>query len=534
MTEQVVKLKENDVIGIVRGISVPWNLVGNYELFVYRLCKYTSENLLTIEIDDDEIYVVSDDDNDSNNVIILDPVDIKVEHDLNIQLSRDFNAEIKQELLEFDEFETYCSVVKKEPSNFFEIETTANDPNEVVAPELDANEAYNPEANQCESNDTTIFSSIHQQDDNRNIEIDIEQAKVTSDVPSTDKTVENDGIFSPIHQQDDANIGTGTGQVIADVIPVENAGLDVEHNLEHAKATVRNNVKRTKGPELIKAKRKEKRFKKDESMKENGSIGSKSSTVNKKQIKEKLKGVSSSAPMKANKMKEKTKTTARVKSTKDNRGAFLTDTSQMPGLPAPVKERRKSTYIAPLSSIPKKENAINGTTNIDGNTVKDIDIDGILSKVVSKNDPLYTNFKVKKLSFNDLQKPKASETNATSSKSPIHQNENTLPKQLDSEPIFYEKMSSPEVKKNSINSNHQGFTGSDIYNVPNGIMEKKKVKHKKNVTELQVNSCHEVISILTSYDAEQFKSVDTFCNSVDTNNVNSFYDTFEDYTEYRG
>ncbi|KAJ6641515.1 hypothetical protein Bhyg_06454 [Pseudolycoriella hygida] len=52
-SSDMIKLKENDIIGIVRGVSVPWNLEGNYYLFVYRLKKYSSEDLVSLQLDND-------------------------------------------------------------------------------------------------------------------------------------------------------------------------------------------------------------------------------------------------------------------------------------------------------------------------------------------------------------------------------------------------------------------------------------------------------------------------------------------------
>ncbi len=129
MTEKIIALKENDTISIVPPKSIEYDFTGDYSVYVYRLRKYSSEHPLIIEIDDDEVYVLSDDD-EQNGVIILDPVDKQAEHDLGMQLSREFNAEIKQELQDIDEFETYCKEVKKEPFNFFEIETSDADLNQ--------------------------------------------------------------------------------------------------------------------------------------------------------------------------------------------------------------------------------------------------------------------------------------------------------------------------------------------------------------------------------------------------------------------
>lgn len=98
-------------------------LIGNYHFIVYRLCKYTSENIQTFEIEDDDPIVLSD---DEDNVVSSDsdgePFDIKEEYDLDIQLSRNFNIEIKRELLELDDYEA----VKKEPVEMQFTDTNEN------------------------------------------------------------------------------------------------------------------------------------------------------------------------------------------------------------------------------------------------------------------------------------------------------------------------------------------------------------------------------------------------------------------------
>lgn len=571
MAERNVQLHENDVIGIVRGTKIPWDLTGNYNLFVYRLCKYTSENLLTIEIDDDDTFEISDDDDPNAN---FDPVDVKIEHDLCIQFSRNFNAEIKEELLDLEEFETFCQVTKKEPSNFFEIETTYNDPNDAndistFDPHLAANDESNLEEHRSESNDsseTIMFSPTQQQETDQTLQhIHQSEANDSNDTImfSPTRPQENDQILkhieaSVIDSNDSSPAGIGSctayssvDDLYADLVtdPLDNECCDilpnnetedtvrfsdhvvVDDKLEHTKTEVVGNSKRKKGPEIIKAK--PKRSKKSEKKKENCSRNQEMKTVNKEHQKDKLKSTSASKSRNSRETKEKTKITAKVKYTKDNRGTFLIDPAQMPGKPVSLKERRKSTIaVAMPSPSPCKENNF-----IDKET------DEILSKLDISNDtpeapsligdPNYVCFKAKKLSFNDLRKPESSETDGSSFKSPV---QNTVPDQPDYDGILDERPSCTEVNQPSFTDSFIHRTGNDNHNLPNGRIGKNEneLKHKVVVQEsvFQINPCHEIISILTSYEAEKFKTVDAFCRSIDCN-MNSFKDTFHDYTEYQ-
>lgn len=113
-----MQLQENDVIGIVRAVSLPWDLTGNYDLYVYSLRKYTSQNLPIIQIDDDEIHVVVSDEEDENadDKVILDPLDSNVDGDIGIQLSEEFNAEIKKQIQDVDEYQTYGVNINEGPT----------------------------------------------------------------------------------------------------------------------------------------------------------------------------------------------------------------------------------------------------------------------------------------------------------------------------------------------------------------------------------------------------------------------------------
>ncbi|XP_037044429.1 uncharacterized protein LOC119080271 isoform X2 [Bradysia coprophila] len=597
LTEHSLQLKENDIIGIVRGIEIPWDLTGNYNLFVYRLCRYTSENLLTIEIDDDETYEISDDENPyDDDVIIVDPIDIKVEHDLNIQLSRDLNAEIKKELEDIDESETYFTQIKQEPSNFFEIETTGDivkhEPADITTFDPhQPNEDYNPEMLRRESNDSTdtlIFSPSHEQDDEHGVEYNSEGAPVNIRLHSDDETIENvrlfveqefevdtaeidrsrkkdvpemvvdikqmdkrhkrsgsndsteTSIFSPTHQRQDERSNQCNSkdtpvnkQTLSNGETVENVKLVVERNSDRVAAEAVENVKRKDGPELVEPKPMGKRQKKNVNANENKSDRSQTEkTTATVKRKEKPKIASTSTPAKSNE-KSTAKTLAKVKYTKDNRGAFLTDPTQMPGLPTPVKERRKSIFatVPPLRpSVPP--------VPINGSNTNDAEVDEVVSKLiddVSKlidDDAKYSSYKIKKLSFNDLRK---ADVYDASCNSPVHQNGGSTPNSG-----YSEKVSRPKTGNVSINESFPNQTGfdTDICSVPDGRTGQNELKHKQtpqphNERAYQINPCHEVISILTSYDYEQFKTVDTFCQSIDTN-VQSFGDKFDDFTEYQG
>lgn len=559
MSDQSIQLKENDVIGIVRGTRIPWDLTGNYNLFVYRLRKYTSDNLLTIEIDDDETYEISDDENPiayDDDVIILDRIDIKVENDLKIELSRDFNAEIKTECQEIDELETYFLEVKKEPSNFFEIETNFDATNAAECATLDRSDEFNPEFQRSESNDSTatlIFSPNHQREYDGNVgdEETIENVRlfveqiwngdtVEMGSPTGAQLVESNQIEkrqektgSP--QEVERSVECSSGDmVVNEDIPsdrnetVDNARLFVEQDSNRLTADAVENGKRKDGPKL--AEQPEKRQKKSETPRKSGRSTNKTADKEKTTGNEKRKPKSKTATVtsnetKENETKEKPRTLAKVKYTKDNRGAFLLDSTQspgVPGLPAALVQRRKSIYIAtPLPPpVPHHE------TNIDG-----ADVDDEVSKLIDDNAQ-YSTYKIKKLSFNDIYKPKP--TDSSSDSKPTGSSSNS-PDTPDSG--FSEKDSHPKANNVSIDEtfNDQTCTGHDIDIVPtersNGNEVAPKTPHKENV--FQIDPCHEVISILTSYDFEQFTTVDRFCQSVDTN-VQSFGDRFVDYAEYHG
>ncbi|KAG4070937.1 hypothetical protein HA402_001374 [Bradysia odoriphaga] len=581
LTEESLQLKENDIIGIVRGTKIPWDLTGNYNLFVYRLCRYTSDNLLTIEIDDDETYEISDDENPyDDDVIIVDPIDVKVERDLNIQLSRDLNAEIKKELEDVDESETYFTQIKQEPSNFFEIETTdyivKHEPVDITTFDPhQPNEDYNPEMLRSESNDSTdtlIFSPSQQQENERGVECNSGDAPVNNDIHSDDETIENvrlfveqefefdaadgssknDGsemvvgvkqvdkrqirnrsysndstetsIFSPAQPADKRNGECNSKDtpenkhIRSEDKTVENVRLVVELNSDRVAAEPVENVKRKDGPELVEPGEMGKRQKKN--------VNTTVKTTANENRKEKPKIASTSTPAKSNETKEKSKvkTLAKVKYTKDNRGAFLTDPTQMPGAPTPVKERRKSIFATlppplrpSLPPLPTNESNIN-----------DAEVDDVVAKLID-DDAKYSSYKIKKLSFNDLRK---AEVNDSSSKSPVHQNESTP------DSGYSEKVSHPKNGNVSIDESFHNQTGgvdNGICSVPDGRTGANELKHKQphNERAYQINPCHEIISILTSYDYEQFTTVDTFCQSIDTN-VQSFGDKFDDFAEYQG
>lgn len=378
MVDRKARLYENDVIGIVRGIRVPWDVTLNYDLFVYRLRRYTSEYLLTIEIDDDETYEVSDD--DAGDHTILDPIDPNVEHDLCIQLSRNFNAEIKEE---FEEYENFCKEVKKGPSNFFDIETTDYD-----------HESTNHE---------------------------------------------------PIDDIDNPQ------RMISKVINCAN---------------------RKKDSVVIMAKPMKKRRNNTENTNPTNGKRAQSTSVIEIQRKDKLRRASQLNTQKLCGEKEKTKTTAKVKYTKDNRGSFLTDPTQMPGLPVSLKELRKQKLDIP--SMPTLQSRKESPA-------ENKEIDAILSELDIINDtpPPIDNFDYHEEHY----------------------------------PMSDDGPSIPKIQKTCVND-----SGND----------------RTDIKEcgFQNNPCHEMISILTSYDAAHFRTVDAFCRSINVN-VDSFGYTFKDYSEYR-
>lgn len=74
---QTVDLKEGDIISIVSGQNLP-GLVGNFDHTVYRLCKSTTDKVVTYDVDDD--YVIELSDTEENAVSeCMNVVNIKVE-----------------------------------------------------------------------------------------------------------------------------------------------------------------------------------------------------------------------------------------------------------------------------------------------------------------------------------------------------------------------------------------------------------------------------------------------------------------------
>lgn len=560
MSDKKKFLRENDIIGIVRDLSMPWDLRGNYNLFVYRLRRYTSDNLLTIEIDDDETYEISDDD-DPNENLILDPVDVKQEHDLRVELSLNFNAEIKEEQLDIEEFENYCVVVKREPSNFFEIESNVNAADEVIEtgtfdPDRAGNDRNGADVHQPESNDSTdtiVFSPTHQQDD-RSIESNLTDSTETSDM------VRRSSLVNVGSGRADKAIYNGCKAAVRNHETEVHAKVCDPMDVEQSETKVVDNAKRKEGHSQRKEKSSRSKTKSSDSKTKSSQNKSKSSQSKDKSVQSKENSTLSKTkpePAEQNnkakskrkdscEMKEMNKTTAKVKYTKDNRGAFLTDPTQMPGLPASIKDRRKSTMLITPLPLPCKSNP----------TV-DKEIDDILSKIdFKKNTPpikdtsyspgfnkqtppirdtMYSSFKVKKLSFSDLPKSSAIESGESTFKSPVH-NGTTSP----DAPNYDDNPSPAKIKKNSYNGPivRQAYNGNgrnNSHSAPNNDAPgENNLKHKTagKGSMFQINPCHEIISILTAYDADQYKTVDAFCRSIDTS-VEPFRDTFTDYADYQ-
>lgn len=531
---------------------------------MYRLCKHSSNNQLTIEIEDDDdiTFEISDDDDEAqgpsnNDGRTFTPIDIKEEIDLGIQLSRTFNEDIKKELEEFDELENI--ILKNETSDFFDLNDHYADNN---GASFDPHQAYNDnnsEVSRHYSVDSTSTIQIntvdgHEQQDAEISEIDVNDLvvaanitiagssvrSISSDGPPSDRTCSENGLqpsatmseCSSLTNEEDGrrrSDHTDSGRINATVTAnslveekssVSNETLlieaspnqrDSEDNLQRLISEHSERAKKRKGPEIIKVKPLKKRSKtkvednlKNGRAKMNNENRSKTSVKVKDKLKvitEKLNNSSHEKP----KAEPKVPIIPKVKYTADNRGAFLIDPTQIPGLPGKANtkppgkantkpiishqsisansDRQKTVQESPPQmEIDNRSTASTPTADID------ISLCGPIADIdISLCGP------IKKLSFGDLDK--------------YHPN---------------------IVHSSNCEDRHESTTNGKEENNEKPTHKTDKI----NETSFQCDPRHEIISRITSYNYEKHKTVDTFCKIVDSD-ISSFADTYVDYMEYR-
>lgn len=552
---ETVELNEGDVIGIVGGKNPPSVFIGNYNFVVYRLCKYSSDNLRTIEIEDDSPIELSDDD---DNVLCLDDsdceaVDPKEDDDVAGIVADLFNAEIKKELADLEDFEEQCKEMKREPS-----EQLSEDIDDYTflynthQPLDDVANENNYEQNDSDSNDsdkTLYFPTDHEQDDDY-VNVSPENDENTA-LSNVDKHVNG----SP------ANRGKKTlPTVSSDITATDNKHSKVgDSDLKLKEIITKVNVNRKRGAEIIEAKPLMKKCKnKSEEAKSN--VKSSSPTVAKEEKKEKLKNIAF-ATKTAVEDKPKTQIKAKVKFTPNNRGHFLTDVTQAPVLPKYIKQ-------------PKRKDVVNGERRPSISTVDStpLELEMQISESMSFDKPQKVI-----ISLNEVKSTsKFVDHNNSLNQSPIHEGglegeedghilndidsylgqdkdlerENDEDVDMDAENVeeddgenddetLYQSIMKlpPENAKITIIETEPRlvFVESILKKTQSSNNQVKKSKRRVTFKEsgFQFDPLHQIISILTSYDAEEFKTLDAFCNSIDTE-VSSFADTYDDYEEYRG
>lgn len=384
MKGETKNLNELDLIGIVGGTNALCTLVGNYNCFVYRLCKYNSKKIAVIEIDDTETSEISDTGatyelSDDSDVICLD--DSKQE--LDIHLSDQFNKEIKKEIQELDELEAHCIQLKKEPSDFFAPETIDDIYNEINnIPTVELHQALdnnNSELIQYDSDDSIRL--VIDEQDVRSIEfVDVENASSKDDNNSptdrlngsleksgnnpltNDQTKGGDSWLHYIDTDSEDKLQRAVMKVSDRTEPIKQPQILDPKRLQHRRKTMIYNYQQSSKPKpLISGVCKENMPKPQNSSvcTEQHKPKPQTSTVTKKYTptpqtsaaykeyrKDKLKNLSA-AKRKPVVEKEKVKITPKVKITLNNRGTFLTDPSQRPVLPKDIKIcRRKSVLLS--------------------------------------------------------------------------------------------------------------------------------------------------------------------------------------------
>ncbi|KAJ6641516.1 Helicase SEN1 [Pseudolycoriella hygida] len=600
----VVPLQENDLIGIIGGTRSLSELVGNQNYVVYRLRKYDSENIQTFEIEDDDPIELSDDEDDTN-VMCLDSdndeaVDIKEELDLEIQLSRTFNIEIKKELEELDEWEesNEFSIVKEEVQDtqcsdgydtdngdFCEINgrnvlllsngdiamnnnegdvVTVNDKVNVATANNMANVATannmvdvataNKMADVATANNMVDVATVNNKGDVVTMNNEIDVTTVNKDIATVNGEDHNDQ-DDLSHTQGEQNGNTHANYENASPFSKQ---TETEKELAERLEKTLNKINGTKdnlrkrGPELISPVPLEKKRKSKASVncrkKKNGVIDT--------DKKEKLKALASTSSQ-VNE-KQISHTTPKVKFTPNNRGSFLTDATQTPGLPKDVKRKPKVRYlptnqqkIKNLQSVPTppelekqlQDDMLPTMSNhgripflesdpklIECHTPVDmeIDSDNDSGSFDSGTTDCRTEHANEFLGFDmDLQTIDEENEEPTYDDADDDEDIDLLRIIMELPPetctiTVIEKKPKPANLKSILKSAHSSVIDNE--------KSKRRVTFQQN--NFQYDHRHKIISDITAFHNTQSESVVAFCRSADTN-IKSFDDSYDDYKEYR-
>lgn len=546
---------------------------------VYRLCKYTSDNIPTFEIEDDDPIILSD---DEDNVVRLESddecIDIKEEHDKDIQLSWEFNMEIKQELLDLEEYEALNINLKKE---LFVGEQSDENFNQF-------NEYHNETTNGLHETNENSFSETETIVDSGSL-VSLDDNPVHDEDDNSNETV----CFPTYHERSN-DLTNHLTDNYDNAVPLSdhtnldrnNSGSkDVDRKLNETVSKITDNERNGKrGPELIHAKPLQKRRKTkiyESSRTKKGKV----KTANKEDIKEKLKVVAStSAKSKSpDKQKPATQTTPKVKFTPHNRGFFLIDEKQTPVLPKEVLPKHRANDKTNNKTSPEKiQPSVEYTelSNVPTPTELDLRIlkemsslqtvppDSILpsNSERASSSNIVGSIRSSNQSVNDIQPmeivPSIGDNSGTCNSFEYEEddmdvenvpdcqddveqidegekeNENDDSDVDDVDDFMYDmimklppetgnvKIIEEKPKPDNVRSILKSFQSKQT----NSVVQKRKVTFKE--TGFQNDPRHQIISDITSYDHQQFETVDAFCQSINTN-VRSFADSYENYDEYR-
>lgn len=352
------------------------DLIGNHNFIVYRLCRYTAENVRTFEVEDDDapIELLSDDDED-NEVICLDSdgesIDIKEELDLEILLSRNFNTEIKKELEDLDFLDDMQ--LKSEPLDYDFDEYI-----DYAQSDHDMNGNVN---NETEFNPEPLGRSGGRGDEDNQIEIKKEQTagNLDQNVSLHEESFDGDdhqcndfpgtsGLESSTPSTDHANFSiTRTEKGDLDLKFQSKKGdwelkfnskkgdLDLKLKKTVSKITNFEEKHRKRVSEVIDPKPLEKRRRKNKV----GASGC-PKAISKDERKNKLKIVASASKSETPNEEKvvSTHTTPKVKFTPNNRGSFLAEMPQLPPLARvtqPQQKTKEQTNVSKINNVPNEQ-----------------------------------------------------------------------------------------------------------------------------------------------------------------------------------
>ncbi|XP_037044437.1 helicase sen1-like isoform X2 [Bradysia coprophila] len=541
-------VKEHDIIGIVGGGNPLSELVGNFGFIVYRICKYTTDNIQTFEIEDDDPIELSD--NEESDVICLDSdgelVDAKEEVDLDIQLSRNFNLEIKKELIDFeDDWEALTLHVKKENLEFAS--------NEI---------------------DEYLYEPYEDENSNQIDETQLNDIPVDNDDSDNDSVDSNETVYFPTFSEQISDLpGCSDDKTapLSDQTNLDSKKLkkpQLEQKLQDTVSKINESEKqrRKRGPEMIYAKPLEKRRKSKKS--EDIPVRSKKKTdVATNERKERLKVAASTSSKRdepdRNMPSTSTHTTPKVKFTPNNRGSFLTDASQMPVLPKIISKKQKEEKLREEIKRNTEKAAHNlnlGEVMLDATPTPPELVQKIwenmysssasqaeqLSPTKEQNIPLMENEDSGACEIDSPTNEDPDEINQLSDfiddgvgmeteESEGNENDLNYDDDYDEELAIYHLVMKlpPETGKITvIETNPKPAHIRSILKTSTKLGPKKKRRVTFKESGFQYNPRHKIISDLTAYDCSRCDTVEIFFSSVGTD-IRSFADSYEDYKEYR-